>query len=459
MIKDAGVTLKKDKNIVLSDLESSSDSPRPRIAMVSIHGYVAAKPSLGAADTGGQVIYVLELSKKLAQMGYAVDIFTRRFEDQEPVEKVADHVQILRIPCGGTEFIPKEYMYEHSEEWVHNALELIRENELSYSFINSHYWDAGVASLSLSNALDIPHIHTPHSLGQWKLLRMREEYDQNPRAFEKKYNFTNRIEYEKNIYHESLAVTATSPIQEEILIEEYGLPPENIKVIPPGYDETRFYPVSNAARRMLRRQRGLEDKKVVVTLGRLASNKGYDLLIDAFANVAEREPDAELHMALGGETINEKEQQLLGTLKEQARQLNIDDRVYFKSFIPDEELPDFYRMADLFVLPSRYEPFGMTAIEAMACGTPAVITTRGGLWEELEYGVDSLFADVLDKEDLGITIAKILRYPSLHERLSRNGSHKVRSMFTWSIVSQQLIGLIQDRLTAAEGREEVTVPK
>src|SRR5699024_2801706 len=155
-----------------------------------------ARPSLGAADTGGQVIYVLELSRRLAQMGYAVDIYTRRFESQEPVEKVTENVQVLRIPCGGDEFIPKEYMYEHTGEWVENALGLIRQNHLSYEFINSHYWDAGVASAALSKALDVPHIHTPHSLGQWKLIRMREEYDQNPKAFERKYNFTNRIEYE-----------------------------------------------------------------------------------------------------------------------------------------------------------------------------------------------------------------------------------------------------------------------
>ena len=450
---------KQDRNIVLSDLDSSSDSPLPRIAMVSIHGYVAAKPSLGAADTGGQVIYVLELSKKLAQMGYAVDILTRRFEGQKPVERVSDHVQILRIPCGGEEFIPKEYMYEYSGEWVRNALRVIRKKGFSYTFINSHYWDAGVASLALGEELGVPHIHTPHSLGQWKLLRMREEYDQNPRAFEKKYNFTNRIEHEKNICRESLAVTATSSIQEDFLVEEYGLPPEKVKVIPPGYDETRFYPISDAARQIVRRQRGLEGKKVIITLGRLASNKGYDLLIDAFTTVAEREPDAELHMALGGETLNDQEQQLLNALKEQARRLNVNGRVHFKPFIPDEELPDFYRMADVFVLPSRYEPFGMTAVEAMACGTPAVITTRGGLWEELEYGVDSLFANVLDKEDLGITIAKVLEYPELRERLSRNGSNKVRGMFTWSIISQKLISTVRDRLRAEDEEEVVPVPK
>ncbi|TIL78251.1 MAG: glycosyltransferase family 1 protein, partial [Mesorhizobium sp.] len=104
-----------------------------------------ANPPLGAADTGGQVVYVLELAKKLAQLGYAVDIWTRRFEDQPPVDEVADGVRVLRVACGGPDFIPKEYLHRHLLEWCENALRLIRRENLSYDFINSHYWDAGVA--------------------------------------------------------------------------------------------------------------------------------------------------------------------------------------------------------------------------------------------------------------------------------------------------------------------------
>lgn len=443
----------------MTDLEEASDTPHPRIAMVSIHGYVAAKPSLGAADTGGQVIYVLELSKKLAQMGYAVDIFTRRFENQNTFEKVDEHVRIVRIPCGGKDFIPKEYMYEHAPEWVDNTLTFIRQHNLSYKFINSHYWDAGVASELLSNKLGTPHVHTPHSLGQWKLTRMSEKYDKDPETLEKKYNFTNRIKHEKKVFQSALAVTATSPVQADILKKEYGIVPQKTTVIPPGYDETRFFPVSQSERKAIRKRWGAENKKVVITLGRIASNKGYDLLIDAFKYVAEREPDAELHMAVGGKIINEEEQKMLDELKEQAEQLGIRDRLVFRDFIPDEDLADFYRMGDVFVLSSRYEPFGMTAIEAMACGTPSVITTRGGLWKDLEYGVDSLFADVMDKEDFGITIEKLFRYPELSRRLSKDGSKKVHSMFTWTQISQQLIEFINKRINKTRGTKKVAASK
>src|SRR5919109_2573006 len=115
-----------------------ADSTLPRIAMISTHGYVAAQPPLGAADTGGQVVYVLELSKKLAQLGYEVDIWTRRFEDQPEIEPVVENVRIVRAPCGGLNFIPKEYLHEKLPEWNENALRFIRQYGLKYRFINSH---------------------------------------------------------------------------------------------------------------------------------------------------------------------------------------------------------------------------------------------------------------------------------------------------------------------------------
>src|SRR6478752_669245 len=118
----------------------------PRIALVSTHGYVAANPPLGAADTGGQVVYVLELAKRLGQLGHPVDIWTRRFASQPPVEPVDERVRIVRVACGGRDFIPKEYLYSKLGEWAENALRFIRSEGLSYAFIDSHYWDGGVAA-------------------------------------------------------------------------------------------------------------------------------------------------------------------------------------------------------------------------------------------------------------------------------------------------------------------------
>jgi mannosylfructose-phosphate synthase len=424
------------------------ESPLQRIAMVSTHGYVAANPPLGAADTGGQVVYVLELSRKLAQLGYQVDIWTRRFEDQPEIEAVSERVRIIRMPCGGRAFLPKEYLCDYLPEWNENALRFINQHGLVYSFVNSHYWDAGLAARHLCNVLDVPHVHTPHSLGLWKQRQMEADFPASRAEFEKRYNFGRRIQEERQLYEDSSIVIATTPQQLDLIVKDYDVPSDKVHMVPPGYDDHRFYPVSEASRMPVRQRLGFKGK-VVLALGRLARNKGYDLLIDAFALVAQREPQAVLHLAVGGKEMNENEQTILAELHERAAQSGYADRIQFGSFVADEDLADYYRAADVFVLCSRYEPFGMTAIEAMASGTPTVVTVHGGLYRALSFGRHALFADPLDREDLGITIAKVFRHPRLQMRLGRMGAHKARSLFTWTGIAHQIVAAVEHRLNAA----------
>lgn len=423
------------------------ESALPRIGMVSTHGYVAAEPPLGAADTGGQVVYVLELAKKLGQLGFEVDIWTRRFEDQPEMDVINERVRVLRVPCGGRNFIDKEYLVRHLGEWAEHALRFIQKRGLKYQFLNSHYWDAGCATARLAEALDVPHVHTPHSLGIWKKQLMERDYPEDAALFERKYNFTQRINEETHLYRTCDEVIATTPLQVDMIVGDYGAPAEQVHMIPPGYDDNRFFPVSTATRNAIRQRLGFTGK-VVLAIGRLARNKGYDLLIDAFTLVAAREPDAVLHLAVGGTQLNTAEQKLLAELQAQVAALGLAARVKFGGFVADADLADHYRAADAFVLSSRYEPFGMTAIEAMACGTPTVITTHGGLYRAVTFGRHALYADSFDREDLGISIVKVLRHPRLSNRLSRMGAHKARSLFTWTGIAQQLVSLIEERATA-----------
>lgn len=429
----------------MGPMTTTSETERyPRIALISTHGYVAAHPPLGAADTGGQVVYVLELARKLGQLGYTVDLYTRRFEDQPEFDEVDERVRVVRIPCGGRDFIPKEYLHRHLMEWCENALRFIKKNDLNYSFINSHYWDAGVAGQRLSEALKIPHLHTPHSLGIWKKRQMETDYPEKADTFELEFNFKERIQHELIIYRSCDMVIATTPVQLDVLIEDYGQKRKHIHMIPPGYDDNRFFPVSDATRQMIRQRFGFEGK-VVLALGRLATNKGYDLLIDGFSVLAEREPEARLHLAVGGEDMDEQETTILNQLKERVKSLGLEEKVVFSGYVADEDLPDIYRAADLFVLSSRYEPFGMTAIEAMASGTPTVVTIHGGLFRAVSYGRHALFADPFDKEDLGITMMKPFKHERLYGRLSRMGAHKARSLFTWTGIAQQLLAVVEGR--------------
>ena len=434
-------------------MASKKRTARPRIAMVSTHGYVAANPPLGAADTGGQVVYVIELSKKLAQLGYDVDIWTRRFENQPEIDEVDSRVRVIRARCGGREFIPKEYLCRELLEWSENALRHIRKHRLKYTFINSHYWDAGVAAQRLAEALTVPHIHTPHSLGMWKKRQMETDYPERKDKFEKEFNFTERIKNETILYRTCEKVIATTPPQVDLLASDYGVSGRRVHMILPGYDDNRFFPVSTASRQMVRKRLGFADP-TILALGRLATNKGYDLLVDAFSLVVKRIPSAQLHLAVGGAKLDKQERRILSELKALTKKLTIQKSVVFGSFISDQDLPDYYRAADLFVLSSRYEPFGMTAIEAMACGTPTVVTTHGGLVRAVNYGRHALYADTFDREDLGITMVKPLLHPRLKNRLSRMGAHKARSLFTWTGIAQQLISLAEGRPTESVMHED-----
>lgn len=426
----------------------AAKSALPRIAMVSTHGYVAANPPLGAVDTGGQVVYVLELSKKLALLGYQVDIWTRRFEDQPEIEPVSDRVRIIRMPCGGREFLPKEYLCDYLAEWNEHALRFIHRHNLEYAFIYSHYWDAGLAAQHLCNTLEVPHVHTPHSLGLWKKRQMETDFPEDKAEFEKRYNFARRIEEEQKLYTDCNVVVATTPPQFDLIVKDYGVPAAKVRMVPPGYDDHRFYPVSEASRAAIRRRLRYKGN-VILAVGRLARNKGYDLLIDAFPMVAKRDKEARLHLAIGGTASNAAEKKMLADLKARAAKGGYADRIRFGSFIEDKDLADHYRAADMFVLCSRYEPFGMTAIEAMASGTPTVVTVHGGLYRALSFGRHALFADPFDREDLGITMAKIFRHPRLRGRLARMGAHKARSLFTWTGIAHQLVAAVEQRASVA----------
>jgi mannosylfructose-phosphate synthase len=420
--------------------------------MISTHGYVEAEPEFGKPDTGGQVVYVLELSKCLARMGYHVDIFTRRFEGQSAEERVADRVRILRIPCGGSDFIAKETLCENIPEWVAGAERFIRGNRLTYAFINSHYWDAGLAGQTLAHRLNLPHLHTPHSIGSWK----RSNMDGEAADLERKYNFRERIREEQVIYDECDKLIATTPQQRDILASDYDVPAEKIGVVPPGYDDTRFFPVSQASRSAIKEDFGVEGR-IVLALGRMAHNKGYDLLLRAMPVVLARFDDVRLLLAIGATEPSAREAEQIAELKALAVELGIADRVVYRDYISDSELPDQYRAADVFALSSRYEPFGMTAVEAMASGIPTVITTEGGLQEQVDWGVEALYANPFDPEAFGHSIATLLQHQRIWDRLSRKGSQKARAHFTWTGIAQQILSVFEG--VASDHRTDEETPR
>ena len=413
-----------------------------RILMISTHGYFEGKPSFGRADTGGQVVFVIELSKVLARFGYKVDILTRKFEDFDQIEQLTEDVRIVRVPCGGKDFIPKEYLAEYLPELVDGFAEHCQQDHLSYDFIDSHYWDAGFVGMKLASIFNIPHIFTPHSLGIWKEMRMRqasveEGTEINEVDFEKKFNFKHRNATEKAIMESVNQIIATTPEQKNIINERYGISEGKIAVITPGFHPDKFKRMETSTLKKVINKYKLP-ARFVLTVGRITPYKGYDLLIKAFKYVAQEIPGVKLVLAIGSNEPTEMEKR--NKLSQLAESLGLANNTLFYGYI--EKLEAFYNAADVLVMPSTYEPFGMVAIEGMACGTPSIVTDRGGLKNFLVDGEDALIVDPIDTQALAEAILKLLKDRRLYNEISRKGYEKAHSLFTWERIAENTLKVI-----------------
>jgi len=422
--------------------------PTGNVLMLSVHGYVGATPEFGKPDTGGQVVFVIELAKRLVELGYRVDIVTRRFEDQPEVEQIDDGLRVWRIPFGGREFIRKEDMHDHLEEMERHLLASIAEQGISYDIVSSHYWDAGWVGQYVADELRIPHVHTPHSLGAWK----RNTMDGPPEDLEAQYRFEERVRKEFLVYRRADHVIVTSTEQLDQLHEDYEVPDDHMTMIPPGIDEQVYTPVRDAEIRSIRRRLRFR-RHDVYAVGRAASNKGYDLLIRAVPDLLQHVPDARLQLAIGADSARDRRK--VRTLQSEARKAGVADRIRWHGYVPDDQMADYYRAGGSFALPSRYEPFGMTAVEAMACGTPAVITVHGGLQEQIGFGEHALFADPKRPAEWAAMSAMVFRYPRLRERLSIRGARFARREFGWRGIARRTADVFERHreLRAAEAHD------
>lgn len=396
--------------------------------MVSTHGYFQARPSLGKPDTGGQVVFVIELSKALAKLGYKVDILTRKFGSFKKMEKINEKVQIIRFACGGNNFLPKEYLIENLPEFIEKALKYIKNNKLEYQFINSHYWDAGFVGEELRKKLGIPHLFTPHSLGIWKEKLMKRTLKVKGELFEQKYNFKQRNKKEKEIMEQCGIVIATTPEQKKIMQKDYGIKEGKIEIITPGFDPKKFRKTSKKSNL---------PSEFIFTAGRLARNKGYDLLIKATAYILKEMPEIKLVFAVGSRRFSQDETAQKRNLLKIAEKLGIENKIIFFNYV--ENLENFYSSAEVFVLSSTYEPFGMTAIEAMACKTPVVVSDKGGLKFFLKDKKEAMIADPFKTKEFAEKIMTVLKNQKLRNNLIKKGYEKAQKMFTWgSIVKKTL---------------------
>lgn len=399
-----------------------------RIAMFSVHGYFDPVPRLGATDTGGQVVYVLELSKALAGQGYGVDIFTRGFEGKKQEEPVNQGVRVVRIPAGPDEFIPKEELYPYLDELTENTTKYIRDKKLEYEIFHSHYWDSGYVAMGLTRELGDKFFHTSHSLGAWK-----KEQFKDSGVDVKMYAFEERIEKEKTVFQAARGITATSHQEVERYKNYYGKDSDNIQVIPPGVDVKVFRTLDEGEKDL---DTGLP-RDYILAIARIDHNKGFDLLIHAFARIADKYPHIKL--VIGGGSLSPKvpEVELKKQLVVLAGSYGLKERVLFTGYVSDDMMAPYYRGARLFLLPSRMEPFGMTAIESMACGTPVVVTSLGGIRDFLVDQQHAMVANPKDAGEFSRAMDKVLGDESFRQALIKEGLKIVYGQFTWDSIARQ----------------------
>ena len=413
-------------------MKQQRNSRLQSVCLLSTHGYFDPIPQLGQTDTGGQVVYVLQLAKALAAHNIKVDIYTRWFDPaRQQIDPIPDcpNVRIIRIPAGPWQFITKEEIYDILPELARNIIRFIRQNSIHYDLFHGHYVDAGIVTLDVVRAFNKPAFFTAHSLGAWK----REQMGGNPDEMDRKYKFSHRVSEELRIFKSARAQIMTTKVQEKKLEQLYGFTSKDIAIISPGVDIHRFRPLRPDEDNM---QMGFPDR-YILCLSRIDTNKGHDLLLNAFDIVREKIPDIHLVIGGGSSAPRQTEQEVLSKIQEIIDQRNIGSRTHIVGYIPDELLAASFQLAELFVLPSTFEPFGMTALEAMACCKPVIASKLGGIREVISSRENGLLVDPANTSEFAEAIIMLLKDQKLLESMGEQACRHVHKYFSWDAIAKK----------------------
>ena len=442
--------------------------------LISPHGLIRGNDlELGRdADTGGQIKYVVELARALAERPEVgrVDLLTRKVVDPQvssdyakPIEMLSDKARIVRIECGEPGYLPKEQLWDCLEIFSDNALAYIYEQQQMPSVIHSHYADAGHIGIQLSNLLGIPLVHTGHSLGRSKRKRLlasgttREE-------IETTYNMSRRIDAEeRTLGAASRVVVSTNQEIDEQYALYYYYQPDQMRVVPPGTDLDKFYPSvgdeknSNIAKQ-LERFLTVPDKPMILTLSRPDPRKNITTLVAAYGQSPELQNLANLVVVAGNrDDISDMDlgaQEVLTNILLTIDQYDLYGKVAFPKHHTAEEAPQLFRLAALskgvFVNPALTEPFGLTLIEAAACGLPIVATEDGGPMDIVGNCKNGLLVDPLDSEAIATSLIKVLKNKQQWSVFSRNGIEGVRHHYSWHAHVEKYLDVIRPLIEQTE---------
>ncbi len=444
--------------------ENKNPGRKLYIQLYSIHGLIRGHDlELGRdADTGGQTKYVLELAKTLSEDPRIdkVELITRQIRDKnvsedysQPVEKINDKLNIVRIRCGGGKYIRKELLWPHLEEFVDKSIKYIKSQKRLPDIIHSHYADAGYVCSELTKFFGIPFLHTGHSLGRDKLRKLLAD-GILMEDIEKRYKISHRISVEEEvIFFADLIITST---RQEIQKQYGGYENTNIekfRVIPPGVDLDKFYPYNNKGKfedeaimfkgiiteKLLRFFVDV-NKPLILTLCRPDKRKNISGLITAYGEDKELQQKANLAIFAGIrediQTMPDNEREVLTEILLLMDKYNL----YGKMAIPkrhdtQHEVPELYRIAaesgGVFVNAALTEPFGLTLIEAAGAGVPVVATDDGGPRDIIYNCKNGLLVDVAKPHNIAFALNKIIDNKDLWTEYSKNGIANVKKYYTW----------------------------
>lgn len=408
-----------------------------QIALISEHA--SPLSVLGGVDCGGQNLYVGQVAKGLAAMGYDVDVFTCRDSDILPeTAEWVNGVRIVHVPAGPPTFVRKEDLLPYMTEFTDYVIKFCRCQRKAYDLIHANFWMSGLVAAELKHKLGIPFVMTFHALG-----RVRRQHQRQADKFPDV-----RFEVEDRIVVEADHIVAEAPQDEEDLIRLYNADPSKITIIPCGFDQTELWPISKALARI---SLGLPpDGRVILHVGRMLPRKGIDTVIRGFACLLkEHYIDAKL-LIVGGESDEPDPTSTpeIGRLQGIARDEGVTDLVTFVGRRGRDTLKYYYSAADIFVTTPWYEPFGITPVEAMACGTPVVGSNVGGIKFTVRDSETGYLVPPNNPQALAEKLAHLYRHPQLLTVFGRQAVQRVNDLFTWQKVTKALSALYESVLIA-----------
>ena len=408
-----------------------------KIAIISEHASPLA--AAGGIDSGGQNIYVSQLARHLARRGYIVDVFTRRDAAEQPaIVELPPRVRVVHVPAGPASYVRKEELLPLMDEFFSGVRDFVAAHG-EYHLVHANFFMSALVAMRLKETLGTPFVVTFHALG-----RVRRQHQSDADEFPHE-----RMRIEDQCIAAADAVIAECPQDEADLTALYRADRTRIRVIPCGFDKAEFWPI---ARPFARRALGFDSKdRIVANIGRLVPRKGVDNVVRAIGRLGREHGIAAKLVVVGGNSdlpcpVLTPE---IGRLRGIAAAEGVAEQVLFTGRRSREFLKLYYNAADVFVTTPWYEPFGITPLEAMACGTPVVGADVGGIKYSVADGFTGSLVPPNDADALAAALAKLFRAPDLRKELGRNAIERVHEQFTWAKVTASIAALYEDVL---EGR-------